>query len=94
MKRIAKDFQPGQHVKAKGDFPDRIPMYGVVVSGQDFTDYWRGAPTSSGSVPVRWTARKGERREITQILANLLTPTSRVEIRGNELVLIEEEECN
>jgi len=91
MGLTAKDFKVGQHVRSTIDLlATHQKEKGVVVSADDFRDYWEGSIVRRGSVAVRWTTRIGKTREITQILASDLVLIAHVEIRGNELVLIEE----
>jgi len=91
MALTAKDFKPGQLVRSTIDIlATNQKEEGVVVSANDLRNYWAEARVSRGSVAVRWTTRIGKTREITQIHARNLVLISRMEIRGNELVLIED----
>lgn len=87
MELTTNDLRPGCRVRIIKE-PHRT---GTVVSPTEFSRHWGGCYSIGiGAVGVRWDGRSGQ-RSITQLNPRQLKLLARMEIRGNELILLEEE---
>jgi hypothetical protein len=87
----AADFKPGQRVRYNSK--DKHDKYGVgiITTAEAFTAHW-GRRMGFRCVAVRWAACQNTKQAIMQTYPTLLILYGQMEVRGNELVLLDQEE--